>query len=165
MPDAFVRQNPNAFAALLRANLRAAAYASDPAHRAELSKMIAAPAYLNQPELVIRQVLTGTYADGIGHVHRVADRIDFQPLPWYSMATWMMTQMKRWGYLKGGIDYRSLAQQVFLLTDAQNAMKQIGETPPDITGNGGYRPITVMGRAFDASRPDAYLNGFAIKRA
>jgi nitrate/nitrite transport system substrate-binding protein len=165
VPDAFVRQNPNAFAALLRANLRASAYASDPAHRAGLSKMIAAPAYLNQPELVIRQVLTGTYADGIGHVHRVADRIDFQPLPWYSMATWMMTQMKRWGYLKGGVDYRSLAQQVFLLTDARNAMKQLGETPPDLADNGGYRPITVMGRTFDANRPDAYLNGFAIKRA
>ena len=102
--------------------------------------MIAAPAYLNQPELVIRQVLTGTYADGIGHVHHVADRVDFQPLPWYSMATWMMTQMKRWGYLRGHVDYGSLAQQIFLLTDAYNAMKQIGETPPDIAGNGGYRP-------------------------
>jgi nitrate/nitrite transport system substrate-binding protein len=44
-------------------------------------------------------------------------------------------------------------------------MKQIGETPPDIAGNGGYRPTTVMGRTFDPIRPDAYLNGFAIKRA
>jgi nitrate/nitrite transport system substrate-binding protein len=44
-------------------------------------------------------------------------------------------------------------------------MKQIGETPPDIAGNDGYRPITVMGRTFDSSRPDAYLNGFGIKRA
>jgi nitrate/nitrite transport system substrate-binding protein len=76
----------------------------------------------------------------------------------------MMTQMKRWGYLKGGVDYSSLAQQVFLLTDARNAMKQLGETPPDLADNGGYRPITVMGRTFDANRPDAYLNGFAIKR-
>jgi nitrate/nitrite transport system substrate-binding protein len=98
-------------------------------------------------------------------VHHVADRIDFQPLPWYSMATWMMTQMKRWGYLKGGVNYRSLAQQIFLLTDADNAMKQIGETPPDIASNGGYAPITVMGRTFDSSRPDAYLNALAIKRA
>jgi nitrate/nitrite transport system substrate-binding protein len=165
VPDAFVRQNPNTFAALFRANLRAASHARDPAHRADLSKMIAAPAYLNQPELVVRQVLTGTYADGLGHVQRVADRIDFQPLPWYSMATWMITQMKRWGYLKGGVDYRALAQQVFLLTDARNAMKQIGETPPDAAGSSGYRPITVMGRTFDPNRPDDYINGFAIKRA
>jgi nitrate/nitrite transport system substrate-binding protein len=163
--EAFIQQNPNTFAALYRANLKAAAYAHEASNRPELAKMISAPAYLNQPELVVRQVLTGTFADGLGHVQRVSDRVDFEPLPWYSMAAWMMTQMKRWGYVKGAVDYQALAEKVFLLTDARNAMRQIGESVPDAANRGGYRPITVMGRSFDSSRPDDYLNGFAIKRA
>lgn len=164
VPEAFVQQNPNTFAALLRANLKASAYASVPENRRELSKTISAPAYLNQPELVVRQVLTGTFADGLGNVRRVADRVDFQPLPWYSMAVWMMTQMKRWGYVKGNIDYQALASQVFLLSDARAAMKDLGESTQDASATGGYRPVTVMGRSFDPTRPGDYVNSFAIKR-
>jgi nitrate/nitrite transport system substrate-binding protein len=163
--EAFVRQNPNTFAALYRANLKAAAFAHESGNRAAVAKMISAPAYLNQPEIVVRQVLTGTFADGLGHVQRVADRCDFEPLPWYSMAIWMMTQMKRWGYLKGAVDYQALAKQVFLLTDARKAMQQIDQPVPEAALGSGYRPITVMGRAFDATQPNDYLNGFAIKRA
>ncbi|QIE27184.1 NMT1-like family protein (plasmid) [Caballeronia sp. SBC1] len=162
--DGFIQQNPNTFAALFRANLKAAAYAHEASNRPALAKMISAPAYLNQPELVVRQVLTGTFADGLGQVQRVPDRVDFEPLPWYSMATWMMTQMKRWGYLKRDVDYHSLAEKVFLLTDACRAMQQIGEPVPDAARNGGYRPISVMGRTFDASRPDDYISSFPIKR-
>jgi nitrate/nitrite transport system substrate-binding protein len=163
--EAFVQQNPNTFAALYRANLKAAAFASATANRPALSKMLSAPAYLNQPELVIRQVLTGTFADGLGHVQRVPDRVDFEPLPWYSMATWIMTQMKRWGYVKGALDYRALSEQVFLLTDARKAMRQLGQPVPDGASSSGYRPITVMGRVFDATRPDDYVNSFSIRRA
>jgi nitrate/nitrite transport system substrate-binding protein len=163
--EAFVQQNPNTFAALYRANLKAAAFAHEASNRPALSKMISAPAYLNQPELVVRQVLTGTFADGLGHVQRVADRVDFDPLPWYSMAVWMMTQMKRWGYIKGEVDYHALAEKVFLLTDARNAMRQVGEPVPDVAGTNGYQPVTVMGRSFDSARPEAYVDGFAIKRA
>ena len=162
--DGFIQQNPNTFAALFRANLKAAAYAHEASNRPALARMISAPAYLNQPELVVRQVLTGTFADGLGQVQRVPDRVDFEPLPWYSMATWMMTQMKRWGYLKRDVDYRSLAEKVFLLTNARRAMQQIGEPVPDAALNGGYRPISVMGRTFDASRPDDYVSSFPIKR-
>ncbi|MEA3119515.1 MAG: nitrate/nitrite transport system substrate-binding protein [Paraburkholderia sp.] len=162
--EAFVQQNPNTFAALYRANLKAAAFASARENRPALAKMLSSPAYLNQPELVIWQVLTGTFADGLGHVRRVPDRIDFAPLPWYSMATWMMTQMKRWGYVKGAPDYRAVAEQVFLLTDARKAMQQLGEPVPAGAADSGYRPITVMGRAFDAAQPDAYVNSFSIKR-
>jgi len=162
--DGFIQRNPNTFAALFRANLKAAAYAHEASNRPALARMISAPAYLNQPELVVRQVLTGTFADGLGQVQRVPDRVDFEPLPWYSMATWMMTQMKRWGYLKRDVDYRSLAEKVFLLTNARRAMQQIGEPVPDAALNGGYRPISVMGRTFDASRPDDYVSSFPIKR-
>ena len=35
------------------------------------------------------------------------------------MAVWILTQIKRWGYLKGEVNYKQIAEQVFLLTDAE----------------------------------------------
>ena len=72
---------------------------------------------------MIAQVLTGKFADGLGNVKNVPDRADFDPMPWQSMAVWMLTQMKRWGYVKGDVNYKQIAEQVFLLTDAKKQMK------------------------------------------
>jgi nitrate/nitrite transport system substrate-binding protein len=157
----FIRQNPNTFAALYRAVLTAAAMARKPENRELIAKVIAPPAYLNQPETVLAQVLTGTFADGLGSVRKVPDRADFDPIPWQSMAVWMLTQMKRWGYLKGEVNYRQIAEQVFLLTDARKTMKQLGMPVPD----GAYPKITVMGKVFDPDRPDDYVKSFAIAKA
>ena len=156
----FIQKNPNTFAALYRAVLTAAAMARKAENRELIAKMISPAAYLNQPEIVVAQVLTGKFADGLGGVQTVADRADFDPMPWQSMAVWMLTQMKRWGYLKGSVDYKQVAEQVFLLTDAKKAMKQLGMKVPD----GAYPKFTVMGKVFDPAKPDEYLNGFAIKR-
>jgi nitrate/nitrite transport system substrate-binding protein len=76
-----------------------------------IAKVIAPTAYLNQPETVIEQVLTGKFADGLGAVKNVPDRADFDPVPWYSMAVWMLTQMKRWGYVKGEVNYKDIAER------------------------------------------------------
>ena len=111
------------------------------------------------------QVLTGTYADGLGKVKNVPDRIDFDPFPWHSMGIWILTQMKRWGYLEGDVSYKQLAEQVYLATDAQKLMSEMNlegpyGTPPKAT----YQKYTIMGKEFDPSKPDEYVNSFAIKR-
>ncbi|MDQ6734020.1 MAG: ABC transporter substrate-binding protein, partial [Nitrospirota bacterium] len=97
----FADRYPNTFAAMWRAIIDATHYASDPAHRKEIAAAIAPANYLNQPVTVLEQVLTGTYADGLGSIRKSPDRIDFDPYPWHSMAIWILTQMKRWGHLKG----------------------------------------------------------------
>jgi nitrate/nitrite transport system substrate-binding protein len=156
----FIQQNPNTFAALFRAVLTAAAMARQPKNRELIAKVISPTQYLNQPEAVLKQVLTGRYADGLGNVMNVPDRADFNPIPWQSMAVWMLTQMKRWGYVKGDVNYKQIAEQVFLLADAKKHMKALGETAPE----GAYPSFKVMGKTFDPSKPDAYVNSFAIKR-
>lgn len=161
----FIEQNPNSFAALYRAILSAAATARVPENRPEIAKAIAAPNYLNQPETVILQALSGRFADGLGNVRNEPDRADFDPMPWYSMATWMLTQMKRWGYVKGDVDYKALAEQVFLLTDARARMKDLGQSVDDDAMRSGYRKFTIMGREYDPENSEAYLAGFAIKRS
>ncbi len=156
----FIKANPNTFAALYRAVLTSAAMARKAENRELIAKVISPSAYLNQPETVVAQVLTGKFADGLGNVKNVPDRADFDPMPWQSMAVWMLTQMKRWGYVKGDIEYKQLAEQVFLLTDAKKHMKQLGEPVPD----GAYPKFTIMGKVFDPAKPEPYIASFAVKR-
>lgn len=158
--DEFIRQNPNTFAALYRAVLTASYMASMPKDRDLIAKVIAPPQYLNQPETVIAQVLTGKFADGLGRIREVPDRANFDPIPWQSMAVWMLTQMKRWGYVKGDVNYKQIAEKVFLLTDAKKYMSQAGFKPPE----GAYRKFKVMGKEFDPAKPDDYVKSFAINK-
>ncbi|MDM0070890.1 CmpA/NrtA family ABC transporter substrate-binding protein [Variovorax sp. J31P207] len=158
--SAFIQQNPNTFAALTRAVLTASAMAREAKNRELIAKVIAPAQYLNQPETVLTQVLTGRFADGLGNIRTVPDRIDFDPIPWQSMAVWMLTQMKRWGYVKGEVDYKQLAEKVFLITDARKRMKELGQTPPE----GAYPKFTIMGRVFDPAKPDEYARSFAISK-
>ena len=69
--------------------------------------------------------------------------------------------MKRWGQIKGDVDYRAVAQQVYLATDTAKLMKEVGLTPPTATS----KTFVVMGKTFDPAKPDEYLKSFAIKRA
>ena len=156
----FIEKNPNTFAALVRSVLTASAMARDPKNRELIAKVIAPAQYLNQPETVLMQVLTGKFADGLGNIRTVPDRADFDPIPWQSMAVWMLTQMKRWGYVKGDIDYRQIAEKVFLLTDAKKRMKDLGQAVPD----GAYPKFTIMGKVFDPAKPDDYVKSFAIAK-
>ncbi|MFY0615062.1 MAG: ABC transporter substrate-binding protein [Hyphomicrobiaceae bacterium] len=158
--QAFIDENPNTFLALFKSILDATAYSSNKANRKEISAAISPKNYLNQPTTVVEQVLTGRFADGLGKVRNEPDRIDFDPFPWHSMAVWILTQMKRWGYVKGDINYKAIAEQVYLATDAAEVMKSMGQNPPSKT----YENYTIMGKEFDPAKPEDYVSSFAIKR-
>ena len=104
--------------------------------------------------------MTGTFADGLGTVKKDANRVDFDPFPYESFAVWILTQMKRWGQIKGDVDYAAVAKQVFLATDTTKLMKEVGLTPPAAT----TKSFSVMGKTFDPTKPAEYVNSFAIKR-
>jgi nitrate/nitrite transport system substrate-binding protein len=161
VPRKMVMEAPNTYQALLRSVIEAAAHANKAENRKEIAGVISAQNYLNQPPTVVEQALTGTYADGLGAVQRVPDRVSFEPFPYQSMALWIMTQMKRWGQVKGDLQWRDVAQQVYLATDAGAKMKELGLPVPD----SAYRSHTVMGKTFDPADPDGYVNSFAIRRA
>ena len=158
--DDFIKQNPNTFAALYRAVLSASFMASQAKDRELIAKVIAPAQYLNQPEAVLQQVLTGKFADGLGNIKNVPDRANFDPVPWQSMAVWMLTQMKRWGYVKGDVNYKQIAEKVFLLTEAKKQMALVGFKPPE----GAYKKFKVMGKEFDPAKPDEYVKSFAINK-
>ena len=110
---------------------------------------------------VIEQVLTGRFADGLGNVQNVPDRIDFDPFPWQSMAVWILTQMKRWGYIEGSVDYQQIARDVFLASEARTVMNELGYDAPEETSH-NYQ---IMGKTFDYTDPEGYLASFDIRRS
>ena len=156
----FITAAPNTYRAILRAIVDATAFAAKAENRKQIAEAIAPANFLNQPVTVVEQVLTGNFADGLGNVLKVPNRIDFDPFPWQSFAVWILTQMKRWGQIKGDVDYAKVAREVFLATDAARLMKEAGLKPPAAT----TKKITVMGKEFDPAKPDAYVASFAIKR-
>jgi nitrate/nitrite transport system substrate-binding protein len=69
--------------------------------------------------------------------------------------------MKRWGQIKGDVDYKSVAEQVYLATDTAKLMQEVGLAPP----TSRTKSFKVMGKEFDPAKPDEYVRSFAIKRA
>jgi nitrate/nitrite transport system substrate-binding protein len=118
-----------------------------------MAKVLAQSQYLNAPETVIEQVITGRYADGLGNIKEDARRVDYQPFPNYSAAVWLMVQLRRWNILKEDLDYKKLAEQVMLATDAARIMRDQGVNPPPI----GFGKEIILGSEFDSDKPNDYL--------
>ncbi|WP_244548593.1 CmpA/NrtA family ABC transporter substrate-binding protein [Bosea vaviloviae] len=151
--DAWIRQHPNTFLAVFRALVEAGLYSSAPENRAGMAEILARPEYINAPANVIQQVIGGRFADGLGAVRNVPDRIKFDPFPQYSMAVWLSVQMSRWNMLPADVDHKRLAQTVMLAVDAKKILAQQGIEVPEPK----FGIERILGKEFDANEPDEYL--------
>ena len=107
---------------------------------------------------MLKQVLTGKYADGLGNIKNDPKRIDFDPYPWHSMAVWILTQMKRWKHVKTDFDYRKVAEEVYMANECNELTKELGYKTRTYT----YGKHVIMGKEFDPSKPDEYVKSFPI---
>ncbi|WP_277876922.1 CmpA/NrtA family ABC transporter substrate-binding protein [Acetobacter conturbans] len=149
MTQPFIDAYPNTYSALQRAMIRAAAWMNAPENRLEAARIMAQPAYLNQPEIVIRQSLTGHYADGLGVVQDNPHRAGYSPYPYYSMAMWIESQLRRWGYLQRPTDALKLAREIYLFDDVVQQARVVGP----LSGlqdpvAGGFPEFSVLGQTF-----------------
>lgn len=158
--EKFIKENPNSYGAMFRAVVRATEFADKPANRPQVAELLAPANYLNQPKTVLEQVLLGRYADGLGGIVTVEDRIGFQAFPYESTAIWLLTQLRRWNVISTDVNYADVARTVFLSTDAAKRMTAMGLTPPA----SAMVKHKILGREFDATQPEAYLKSFAIRR-
>ena len=147
--NAWIDAHPNTFLAFFRAAIEAGLWMADPANRPGVAKVLAQPNYLNQPEIVIDQVLTGRFADGLGKVRTVPNRVGYQPFPYPSMAAWLVVQMKRWQMLPAGTDVRALSEKVMLSTDARKLMADLDGPDP----GPNWRREIVMGQEVATDAP------------
>ena len=58
------------------------------------------------------------------------------------------------------MNYKQIAEKVFLLTDAKKQMKALGQAVPE----GAYKKFKVMGREFDPAQAEQYARSFAINK-
>jgi len=151
--ESWIKENPNTFLAFYRAIVAASLYVSEKANRAGMAKVLSQPQYINAPEIVVDQVISGRYADGLGNIKTAEDRVDYQPFPQYSAAVWLMVQLRRWNILKTDIDYKKLAREVMLATDAARIMREQGAEPPPAI----FRKEVILGVEFDSNKPEEYL--------
>ncbi len=98
--------NPEAAQSLTRALLRAALWASEPAHQEDLARILARQVYVDAPQEAIVLALSEGGA-GLLLDPQIAT------FPWVSHAKWMMGQLVRWGWLAPDHDFDQLARHVY----------------------------------------------------
>jgi nitrate/nitrite transport system substrate-binding protein len=150
----WIDAHPNTYRAINKAIIDGAGYANDPKNREEIAKAIAGKNYLNQPEPVLKAVLTGKFEDGQGNTLDVPDRIGFDPYPWKSFAKWISSQFVRWDLMpKEKAEYEQIATQIYQTELAAELAKELGQTPPAQT----ERVEKLKFDSFDPAKPEAYI--------
>jgi nitrate/nitrite transport system substrate-binding protein len=184
---AWAGANPAALQAVVRALLRAAAWADAPENRAPLAALLSSPAYVGAPQEIIAQSLVGSppYTSG-GETGANLDYLIYHryaaSFPWRSHALWFLTQMLRWGQIGPEVDLKAVAASVYRPDLFRTAAAQIGEPAPlvDDKAEGGHAEPWVLeqatgpipmapdlyfdGRVFDPRQTEAYAAGFAVSR-
>ena len=165
----FIDENPNTFIVLLTAILDATNTVEVSQNRVAFAEAMAPRNYLNQPSAVLKQILTGVFPDGLGNIKRVPDRISFMPYPAQSMGVWILSQMKRWGYIQNDINFKTVSDDIFLSTEAGKAMEAMSDKNRNVKWTdipaSKYPVYDVYGKEFDPNKVIDYINGFAIKRS
>lgn len=178
-------KNPGSHKAAVKALIEASVWMDKPENRKEVVKIISAKSYVNAPTSVVDNSMTGTwtYDKKEGAVkfpdfnvfHRYA-----ATFPWQSHAVWFLTQMARWGQLEEAIDFKKVAESVYLADFYREAAKEVGVAYPTInyktegthaknwTLNEATKPIEMGpdmffdGIKFDPAKPMEYLKQFPI---
>jgi nitrate/nitrite transport system substrate-binding protein len=66
--------------------------------------------------------------------------------------------MAIWKHIDGDVDYKKVAEQVYLAAECDKVSCDLGYAAHDRT----YTTHTIMGRVFDPEKPEAYIESFAI---
>ena len=146
----WARREPEALQALLRALLKAAAWADDAGNRDSLAELLARPEHVGASADSIRRSLPTT------NFHRNGANA---PLP--AQAAWLLSQMMRWGQTPRELDLRGVAEHVYRLDLYNQAAAQLGwptASPPETVE--GFANGTV----FNLDEARAYASSFALSR-
>lgn len=182
---AWAEKHPNTHKAVIRALIEAAQWMDRPENRPEVVKIISQKAYVNAPEEVVDNSMTGTwtYLEPEGPVPMPDFNVFFRyaaTFPWRSHAVWFLTQMVRWGQIDQPINFRHVAEAVYRSDIYREAAGELGIAVPaiDYKREGvnaacwqlreASRPIEMGpdlffdGMDFDPMKPVDYLRRFDI---
>ena len=114
---AFAARRPAEHLALIAALAEAAAWCDEPANRAPLAQLLAAPAYLNVPARVIAPALLGRFACGQGRTESAPDFVVFSRggagVPTPARAAALQAELVAAGLVPRSLLYPSLPRRLF----------------------------------------------------
>ena len=119
----WAEEHPEATQGLVRALLRAALWASDPANREDLIRILARRDYVGAPWKAIELALSEG-GSGLTFTPEAAT------YPWISHAKWFMGQMVKWGMLTPEHDFDQLARHVYRPDLWREAASSLGLNTP-----------------------------------
>lgn len=146
----FAEREPQLLQALLRALLRAAAWADAPENRAELARLLAEPQHIGLDARLIAATLPET------RFHREGANA---PLP--AHAGWMISQMMRWGQAPPELDIAAAARRIYRPDLYAQAAEATGLAPAELPDSlDGFAD----GGRFRLDDAAAYARAFALSR-
>ncbi|MCX7097664.1 MAG: CmpA/NrtA family ABC transporter substrate-binding protein [Methylococcales bacterium] len=176
----FADKNPNTHKAIIKALIRASLWldAENNKNRNEGVEMLSQKQYVGADYDVIANSMNGTFEYEKGDKRNLPDFNVFSryngSYPYYSDAVWSLTQMRRWGQIneqKPDAWYLETAKKVYrpdVFMAAAKALIAEGKAKasdfPADSESGIKAPSGdyIDGIVFDATKPNAYLDKFAI---
>jgi nitrate/nitrite transport system substrate-binding protein len=160
----FASKNPKTVKAVIRAVVEASQYIDKLENRSHVAEVVARPQYINTQKEVILGRMLGQYDYGDG---RPAEQDKYYMtffdrhtnFPWKSHGIWWLTQFRRWGMLKEGVDYAGLANRVHRPDIYREVAREMSLDVPqeDMRQETFFDGIT-----FDPARPEEYARGFPV---
>jgi ABC-type nitrate/sulfonate/bicarbonate transport system substrate-binding protein len=164
--ERWAQDNPDLFAALLRAHGRAAAFIEDPANRDEVAVLLGAPNRIGVAAEVIRRTLDGRLKVSPDGTVRASERYLLvgrasAARPDKAQAAWLYAQMVRWGQAPMSAELLAAAQAVFRPDLYDRILGPHGPLPAGepADGIGAF-----AGPAFDPDDIAAHLAAWPIRR-
>lgn len=155
---AWAGRHPDELRAALRALIRAAAWADEPGHHAELVALLSRPDHVGvEPEAVARALKSEIV------FHR-----DAAGLPRREHALWFLSQMLRWGQVDPRLDLDAVADQVYRPDLFRAAALSLGPVlePAQVFADAAPPASALFdGAPFDPADARAYAASFAVGRA
>ena len=135
LKSAFAEKNAGLTASIIRALSQACAWLDEPANRLPIAKTLSAPHYVGISEDILLRALKDEIPRGASfNVPLPAETLIFHNrdanFPWTSHATWILTQMIRWGQASAAFDIKEIASRVYRPDLYRSAVAGLGFDVP-----------------------------------
>lgn len=134
MRAAWADEHPDLVSAVIRAIYQAGLWCADPGNIEQATRIMAASAYLDQDEAIVRRALSGALDIGAGRMQTVSGffipHASAANFPWKSHALWYYSQMVRWGELAASPQAAAKAAACFRPDLYRNALAPLGGDIP-----------------------------------
>ena len=160
--EEFAGKNPKTVKAVLKALQLASQHIDKMENRPAVAEVISRPTYINCPKEVILGRLQGKYDYGNGVQEQDPNYMIFNArncnYPSKSFGYWWLSQFRRWGMVKSGVDYAQIVNKVMQPSIYSEAMKELGVkvTPNDM------QTFKLADGVFDPKNADQYAKSFPV---